>query len=135
MILLPFVQETSIATPTITITTLIYAIGDKENATFRNPKIVAPDGQLRPAPRAPWILELLGMTAGLSYPDADPAGQAAARVFREDEEKILQGGGMDTVTFCNRLGEQPLAFAPGTGWRYSTCAWLKWYPENASGSF
>ena len=89
---------------------------------FRNPKIVASDGQLRPAPRAPWILELLGMTAGLSYPDADPAGQAAARVFREDEEKILQGGGMDTVTFCNRLGEQPLAFAPGTGWRYSTCA-------------
>ena len=29
---------------------------------------------------------------------------------------------MGTVEFCNRLGEQPLAFQPGTGWRYSTCA-------------
>lgn len=89
---------------------------------FRRPRIAAPDGQIRPAPRAPWILELLGMTAGLSYPDADPAGLAAAQVFQENEEEIRRGGGMDTVTFCNRLGEQPLAFAPGTGWRYSTCA-------------
>ena len=29
---------------------------------------------------------------------------------------------MDTISFCNKLGEQPLAFQPGTGWRYSTCA-------------
>ena len=29
---------------------------------------------------------------------------------------------MDTVTFCNRLGEQPLAFAPGSHWRYGTSA-------------
>ena len=29
---------------------------------------------------------------------------------------------MGTVEFCNRLGKQPLAFQPGTGWRYSTCA-------------
>ncbi len=89
---------------------------------FRNPRIVASDGQTVPTWRAPWVLEMLGMTAGLSYPDADPAGQYAARVFEEDQELIRQGGGMDTVTFCNRLGEQPLAFAPGTGWRYSTCA-------------
>ena len=58
----------------------------------------------------------------VSYPDVDAAGQCAAQVFAEDEEAIRKGGGMDTVTFCNRLGEQPLAFAPGTGWRYSTCA-------------
>ena len=89
---------------------------------FRNPRVVAPDGKTSGTYRAPWILELLGMTAGLCYPDADAAGQAAARVFEENEKEIRQGGGMDTVTFCNRLGEQPLAFAPGTGWRYSTCA-------------
>ena len=89
---------------------------------FRNPKVLAADGQPRDAVRAPWVLELLGMTAGLSYPDTDTAGQYASAVFREDEELIRQGGGMDTVTFCNRLGEQPLAFVPGTGWRYSTCA-------------
>ena len=89
---------------------------------FRNPRIVHADGSVTPALRAPWILELLTMTAGLSYPDADPAGQYAARVFEEDQDLIRAGGGMDTVTFCNRLGEQPLAFEPGTSWRYSTCA-------------
>ena len=60
---------------------------------FRNPKVVTADGRIVAAPRAPWVLELLGMTAGLSYPDADPAGQYAARVFDEDQEQILQGGG------------------------------------------
>lgn len=89
---------------------------------FRNPKMLSESGEVIPAPRAPFILELLGMTAGLCYPDADPAGQYAARVFEENQEKIRQGGGMDTVSFCNRLGEQPLAFQPGTQWRYSTCA-------------
>ena len=89
---------------------------------FRNPRVVHPDGSVAPALRAPWVLELLGMTAGLSYPDADAAGQYAARVFEADQEQIAQGGGMDTITFCNKLGEQPLAFEPGTGWRYSTCA-------------
>ena len=89
---------------------------------FRNPRVIRPDGSFEEPYRAPWILELLGMTAGLSYPDADPAGRYAARVFEEDQEQILQGGGMDTVTFCNRLGELPLAFHPGTSWRYSTCA-------------
>nr|AHF24664.1 beta-lactamase class C and other penicillin binding proteins [uncultured bacterium Contig13] len=89
---------------------------------FRNPRVLTPDGRTAGAPRAPWILELLGMTAGLSYPDTDAAGQYAARVFEADQDEIRRGGGMDTVTFCNRLGEQPLAFAPGTGWRYSTCA-------------
>ena len=89
---------------------------------FRNPKVVHADGSVTPALRAPWVGELLAMTAGLCYPDVDPAGQAAARVFEEDQALIRAGGGMDTLTFCNRLGEQPLAFLPGTHWRYSTCA-------------
>ena len=89
---------------------------------FRNPRVVNPDGSIVPALRAPWILELLTMTAGTCYPDADPAGQYAARVFEEDQEQILAGGGMSTLEFCNRLGEQPLAFQPGTAWRYSTGA-------------
>ena len=89
---------------------------------FREPKYIAADGSVRPAMRTPWIMDLLGMTAGLCYPDADPAGQYAARVFEEDQEQILAGSGMGTVAFCNRLGEQPLAFQPGTAWRYSTCA-------------
>ena len=89
---------------------------------FRNPRIVTADGEIHPVYRAPWIIELMSMTSGLCYPDADPAGQYAARVFEEDQAQILAGGGMDTVAFCNRLGEQPLAFMPGTQWRYGTGA-------------
>ena len=95
---------------------------DKFLPGFRNPKVVDAQGVITPAPRAPWIMELLGMTAGLSYPDADPAGQYAARVFEEAHEAIRKGGGIPTVEFINRLGQQPLAFQPGTHWRYSTCA-------------
>lgn len=89
---------------------------------FGNPRVAHADGTVTKALRAPWIIELLSMTAGLCYPDADPAGQYAAQVFEEDHAQILAGGGMSTLAFCNRLGEQPLAFEPGTGWRYSTCA-------------
>lgn len=89
---------------------------------FANPRVVEADGSVRPAIRAPWIIELLGMTSGLCYPDVDPAGQYAARVFEKDHEQIAAGGGMSTLEFCNRLGEQPLAFEPGTRWRYGTSA-------------
>ena len=89
---------------------------------FANPRVVEADGTIRPAIRGPWILDLLGMTSGLCYPDADPAGQYAARIFDDNHAQILAGGGMSTLDFCNRLGEQPLAFEPGTRWRYGTSA-------------
>ena len=95
---------------------------DKYLPGFRSPKVVDAQGNITPAYRAPWIMELLGMTAGLSYPGEDPAGQYAARVFEDAHAQILAGGGIPTVEFMNRLGEQPLAFQPGTHWRYSTCA-------------
>ena len=89
---------------------------------FRDPRVVDHQGKVTKAYRAPWLMELLGMTAGLSYPGEDPAGQYAARVFEDAHEAIRKGGGIPTVELCNRLGEQPLAFQPGTHWRYSTCA-------------
>ncbi len=95
---------------------------DKFLPGFRNPRIVDREGNITKAPRAPWIMDLLGMTAGLSYPGDDPAGQYATKVFEEAHAAINAGGGIPTVEFMNRLGEQPLAFAPGTHWRYSTCA-------------
>lgn len=95
---------------------------DKFLPGFRNPRIVDREGNITKAPRAPWIMDPLGMTAGLSYPGDDPAGQYAAKVFEEAHAAINAGSGIPTVEFMNRLGEQPLAFAPGTHWRYSTCA-------------
>lgn len=88
---------------------------------FHNQQVITANG-LVPAQRPVWVMDLLGMTAGTAYPDADPAGQAAAKLFMEDHELILAGGGMSTVEFCNRMGELPLTFHPGTHWRYSTCA-------------
>ena len=89
---------------------------------FANPRVIEADGTIRHALRAPWIIDLLGMTSGLCYPDLDPAGQCADRVFREDHEQILDSGVMSTLEFCNRLGELPLAFDPGAHWRYGTSA-------------
>ncbi len=89
---------------------------------FANPRVVHADGTVRPAVRGPWIIELLSMTSGLCYPDVDPAGQYAARIFEEDQRQIADGGGMSTLEFCNRLGSEPLAFEPGTHWRYGTSA-------------
>lgn len=95
---------------------------DKYLPGFANGKVFDAEGRTVPENRAPWIMELLDMTAGLSYPDADPAGKAAAEVFDRDQQLIREGRGMDTVTFCNELGKCPRAFQPGTHWRYSTCA-------------
>ncbi len=89
---------------------------------FRGQKVLKPDGSLVPAWRAPRLYELLGMTAGLCYPDGDPAGRCAATVFAEAENAIRAGSGIPTVEMMNRLGQQPLAFQPGSHWRYSTCA-------------
>ena len=50
---------------------------------FRNPKLIGEDGYVHMLPRAPWILELMGMTAGLCYPDVDPAGKCAGEVFAD----------------------------------------------------
>ena len=95
---------------------------DKFLPGFRNPRVIDGNGTITPALRAPWIWELLSMTAGLSYPDADPAGQCAARVFEQQQADLAAGKPTGTVEFCDRLGREPLAFQPGTHWRYSTCA-------------
>lgn len=88
---------------------------------FRNQKVWTAQG-LVPAIRPVQVLDLLGMTAGLCYPDADEPAQYAARLFEEEQALIRAGGGMTTVELANRIGELPLAFQPGDQFRYSTCA-------------
>ncbi len=95
---------------------------DKFLPGFRDPKVIDGEGNITKAWRAPWIMELLGMTSGMVYPDVDPAGRCAATVFDEANEKLRQGGGIPTLELANRLGEQPMAFHPGTHWRYGTGA-------------
>ncbi len=89
---------------------------------FAHPR-VAEGGKLIPAIRSVTIMDLLGMTAGTCYPDdMDVAGLAAKKLFEENDERIRQGKGMTTVELCNRIGELPLAFQPGSHFRYGTCA-------------
>ncbi len=95
---------------------------DKFLPGFASPGVIDGEGHVTKAWRAPWVMELLGMTSGLVYPDADPAGRCAATVFDDANAQILAGGGIPTVAFINRLGQQPLAFHPGTHWRYGTSA-------------
>lgn len=99
----------------------LYAPVEKYLPGFRNQQVWTEDG-LIPAVRPVTLMDLLAMTAGLSYPDADAPGQAVARLFEANTEEMRKGGGLSTVALCDKLGEAPLAFQPGARFRYSTCA-------------
>lgn len=88
---------------------------------FRAQQVLTGEG-LVPVKRPVRVMDLLGMVAGLCYPDGDPVGQMTARIFEENQRLIDAGGGMSTLDFVNRLGQVPLAFQPGEHFRYSTCA-------------
>ena len=88
---------------------------------FANPKVMTGDGVV-PAKRSVNIMDLLGMTAGVAYPDGDAVGQVTAELFIQNQKDIAAGGGLGTVEFCNRIGQLPLTFHPGEQFRYSTCA-------------
>jgi len=80
------------------------------------------NGELQPVRRPVTVMDLLGMMSGLPYPDADQAGQAMAALFEKNESLMDEGRGMDTVTFANQMGMCPLAFQPGSAFRYGTSA-------------
>ena len=88
---------------------------------FHNQQVMTDKG-LVPVQRPVMLMDLLNMQAGLAYPDMDAVGQHTARLFEEAHRRILEGNGMTTVEFANRMGQLPLTFHPGSGFRYSTCA-------------
>ena len=89
---------------------------------FAHPQIITEEG-LHPAACEINLWNLLSMTSGTSYPDPNyPACRAADELFKENAALMEQGRGMDTVTFCNRIGQLPLAFEPGTRFQYGTSA-------------
>ncbi len=89
---------------------------------FAGQKVVRPDGGFEPVRRPVTVMDLLGMTAGLSYPGEDAGARFAADLFERNTEAMRRGKGMDTVAFANAMGELPLAFHPSDQFRYSTCA-------------
>lgn len=76
-------------------------------------QVRTPEGQLVPALRSPTMAELLTHTAGFSYGfnPKDPIDQA----YRD----ASLWGAKDLDAFVEKVAELPLAFQPGTDWRYS----------------
>ena len=90
---------------------------------FANPKVVLENGELIPAQRSVKLMDLMGMCAGLCYPMEDVPGQYAAKLFDANQAAMDEGKpGLSTVEMANEIGRLPLAFQPGSNFRYSTCA-------------
>ncbi len=87
---------------------------------FAQAKVQGGEGLVRPV----YIRDLLAMTAGLSYPgENDEAQKATDKLFNELYDRLYTDNAMSTIELANRLGSDcPLAFQPGTHFRYSTCA-------------
>ena len=63
------------------------------------------------------------MTSGLVYPDdCTEPGKAVDKVFAEACDRLDTERPMTTRELADRLARCPLAFEPGTGWRYGTSA-------------
>lgn len=89
---------------------------------FRDQKVSTPDG-LVPVQREVTIQDLMDMTAGLTYPDASfAAGQYMQNMIDQYYADIEKGKPTTTLDLANLIGQQPLEFQPGEGWRYSFCA-------------
>lgn len=90
---------------------------------YKNQRVAVSESKTVPAKRPMQVRDLFSMTSGLCYGGAEtPAERAAAKLLDEMDAEAAAGNQPDTVAFANRLGELPLAFHPGEGWRYGTSA-------------
>lgn len=90
--------------------------------SFENQKICT-DRDPIPAGRPVTIRDLLNMTSGLVYPG--PHSQAeteTGEVYDELIRRLDTDHPMTTQEFASRIGECPLQFEPGSGWKYGTSA-------------
>lgn len=90
---------------------------------FKEQKVLTEDG-LVPANREVRLKDLMDMTAGVTYPDTSfPAGAVMQEMIDEYYRKIFEEDTpTSTYDLANLIGQQPLEFQPGEGWRYSFCA-------------
>ena len=89
---------------------------------FRDQKVLK-DGKLVPVEHKVTLQNLLDMTAGVTYPDASfPAGTYMQNMIDQYYADLEAGKPTTTYDLANLIGQQPLEFEPGEGWRYSFCA-------------
>lgn len=69
------------------------------------------------------VLDLLRMTSGLVYPDPETEpGKASGLVFQEAVDRLYTNRPMSTRELSEKLAAGPLAFEPGSSWRYGASA-------------
>lgn len=79
-------------------------------------------GDVVPCPTPMTIRHLLSMTSGLVYPGEDPAGRFMQRCFDSFAPANMAGHGPSTREVARLIAQQPLAFEPGSDWRYGLSA-------------
>ncbi|MDO4295147.1 MAG: serine hydrolase domain-containing protein [bacterium] len=80
------------------------------------------NGSLLPVEREMRLVHLLSMTSGLVYDGATEPERETGKLFAEILERMDGERPMSTQEFANRLGGIPLAFEPGSSWKYGTSA-------------
>lgn len=90
--------------------------------TYKNPKVIY-NGQLVDAKREVLIRDIMNMTSGMPYPDANtPAEQKVGELYNILQREQREGKSRSTVEWCSELGKLPLEFNPGEKWKYGTSA-------------
>lgn len=65
------------------------------------------------------IRDLFAMTSGLQYPGGDdPASRGVAAMMKDLADRHGGSGRVPISTFASEMAKLPLAFEPGTRWRY-----------------
>ena len=89
---------------------------------FRKMKVLT-EYALVPADREILIVDLLNMTAGLSYDGEDNLAELEMRqILHEIDEDMKKGVPVDLVEAVRRLARCPLVCQPGDRWHYGICA-------------
>lgn len=84
---------------------------------------VIKNGMRMPITHPVTIQHLLNMTSGLVYPGENCAAEVqTGALIQEVTDRITSSEPLATVEIMNRLGQLPLAFAPGERWQYGTSA-------------
>ncbi len=87
------------------------------NRAFAGMRVLHPDGRLEPANRFITVEDLITHRAGFTYPFIH--GCHISPYYRQ--ARILEDGIIDLDEMMARLAKLPLAFQPGTRFRYSVC--------------